>query len=85
MMIRSSEGSADDAIASSAIESYKTQNLFGSVFRGPVGGPGKFIKIGGPQVDPTQKQFCVEGPGACTIKLYGLLFYGKGEKLRRNF
>ena len=24
-------------------------------------------------------------PGACTIKLYGRLFYGKGEKLRRHF
>ena len=33
-------------------------------------------------MDPTQKQFSVEGPGACTIKLYGLLFYGKGEKLQ---
>ena len=35
----SAEGSADDAIASSAMESYKTQNLFGFVFGGPLGGP----------------------------------------------
>ena len=33
-------GSADDTIALSAIVSYKTQNLFGFVFGGPLGGPG---------------------------------------------
>ena len=27
----------------------------------------------------------INSPGAFTIKLYGFLFYRKGEKLRRNF
>ena len=71
MMIRSSEGSADDAIVSSAIESYKTQNLFGFVFGGPVGGPGKFIKIGGTLGGPDTKTIlCMRtlgGPDTKTI------------------
>ena len=43
----------NDDFASSAIEAYKTQNLFGFVFGGPVGGP-----RGGPDA----KTFCRGGP-----------------------
>ena len=50
----SAEGSADDAIASSAMESYKTQNLFGLCFEDPSEDP-KIQKYRRTSVDPTQK------------------------------